>query len=269
MEPFSPTPGTGTVKVRTTTKTPVMVILLIILIFLLFLGAAGFCIYKFIYLPRKIDQEAPRYYPIVNVNLRNSPVSGLEFNKLGSAPYGTELITYEFNPEWSHVKVNAEDKEKRIEGYVSSLYLVDKADFYRLNSIFGDEESRKEIATAKCRTALLNYFKKHGYIGKMASATLEESGIGIAPSDTNQWQVFSRTEKPNNLYFKKLIDRNSKFSDFAVIIKNINTGDRKLLYFYFSEDESPILAMEEDAPLTGYIDKITYKNDAFTIQYAQ
>ena len=266
MEQVDPTPGTGTVRVRTTPKTLVRVI---ILLFLLFLGVAGFCFYKYYYLPMKIDREAPRYYPIVNVNLRNSPVSGIEFNKLGSAPYGTELITYELNPEWSHVKVNAADKEKRIEGYVSSQYLIDKADFYRLNSIFGDDESRKDIATAKCRTALLNYFKEHGYIGKMAPATLEESGIGIAPSDTNQWQVFSRTEKPNNLYFKKLIDRNSKFTDFAVIIKNINTGDRKLLYFYFSEDESPVLAMEEAAPLTGYINKITYKNEDFTIQYAQ
>lgn len=266
MEQTDPKPGTGAIVVKSTNKTILRVILLLLL---LFLGVAGFCYYKFIYLPEKIDREAMRYYPIVNVFLRSSQMAQVDFNKLGSVPYGSELITYEFGPEWSRVKVNASDKEKRLEGYVSSLYLVCKSDFYLLHSIFGDEESKTDVATSKCRTALLNYFKEHRYIGKMSSAALAESGLDIVPDDTNQWQVFTRKEKPNSTYYKKLIDPQSKYTDFAVLIKNINTGERKLLYFYFAEDESPILAMEEAAPVSGYIYKIAYKNGEFTIQYTQ
>lgn len=268
MEHANPKPETGAVVVKTTQKT---LLRLLILALLLFLAVGGFCYYKLVYLPRKIDREAMRYYPIVNIILRTSQMAQVDFNKLGSVPYGSELITYEFGPEWSHVKVNASDKEKRLEGYVSSLYLINKTDFYLLHSIFGDEESKLDIATAKCRTALLNYFKGNRFIGKMTPAALAESGLDIVPDDTNQWQVFTRKEKPNSTYFRKLIDPHSKYSDFAVIIKNINTGERRLLYFYFAEDESPILAKEEAAPVSGYIEKISYngKKGDFTIQYTQ
>ena len=44
-----------------------------------------------------------------------------------------------------------------------------------------------------------------------------------------------------------------------IIIKNINTGDRKLLYFYFDDDETPHLAAEQTAPEYGTIKKITHK----------
>ena len=266
MEQSTPKPETGAIVVKSTKKTLIRVIILLLL---LFLGVGGFCYYKFVYLPEKIDREALRYYPIVNINLRSSQVAQVDFNKIGSAPYGSELITYEFGPEWSYVKINNPDKSKCLKGYVSSLYLVSKPDFYLLHSIFGDEESKTDVATSKCRTALLNYYKENGFIGKMTPSALQESGLNIVPDDTNQWQVFTRKEKPNSTYYKKLIDPHSKFTDFAVIIKNINTGERRLLYFYFAEDESPVLAMEEPAPVSGYINKITYKNGEFTIQYTQ
>lgn len=266
MEQSTPQPETGAIVVKSTKKTLIRVIILLLL---LFLGVGGFCYYKFVYIPKKIDREAPRYYPIVNINLRSSQVAQVDFNKIGSVPYGSELITYEFGPEWSRVKVNSPDKTKQLKGYVSSLYLVSKPDFYLLHSMFGDEESKKDVATSKCRTALLNYYKENRFIGKMTADALAESGLDIVPDDTNQWQIFTRKEKPNSTYYKKLIDPHSKFTDFAVIIKNINTGERRLLYFYFAEDESPVLAMEDSAPVSGYINKITYKKGEFTIQYTQ
>ena len=45
-----------------------------------------------------------------------------------------------------------------------------------------------------------------------------------------------------------------------MLIKNISNDNRKLLYFYFDEDETPHLFTEQDAPKEGYIvdGKIVY-----------
>ena len=127
------------------------------------------------------------------------------------------------------------------------------------NSIWGDVDSKEVIATSKCRIALLNYFKERGYIGKITNEMLNEAGIHIKPNSENQWQVFSKpaNSKYNNEYFKRLYDKDSKFTDFAVIIQNISTNERRLLYFYFDDDETPHLAAELNAPYTGSIKKIT------------
>lgn len=108
-------------------------------------------------MPAKIDREAPRYYTISNMtNLRSSKSAGAEYNKIGSIPFGSELITYSHEADWSEVK-DATGKR----GFIASNYIVEKSDFYRLNSIFGDASSREIIQTVKCRRALLNYFKEH------------------------------------------------------------------------------------------------------------
>ena len=144
---------------------------------------------------------------------------------------------------------------KNLEGFVSSQYILGKKDFFLLNSLFGNQDSREVIATTKCRNALLDYFKTHGYIGAIDSQIKTEAGIDIIPNGENQWQVFCKPKaaKPNSVLFKRLYNSDSQFSDFAVIIKNIVSGDRKLLYFYFSDDETPHLYDEQDAPREGYI----------------
>lgn len=229
-------------------------------------GVGGWFYYKNIYLPRKIDAEAPRYYTFVRIlYLRSSQVAGVDHNKLADLPYGTELITYDHGLDWSHVKVkldnnsysNGHDKNEII-GYVSSAFILDKHDFALLNSIFGDTESKSVISSAKCRIALLNYFKDNGYIGQISDEERMAADIYTTPDDYNQWQVFSKDKnaKHNTTYFKRIVNPESKFTDFAVIIKNIVTGDRKLLYFSFDDDETPHLIFENNAPREGYIEKI-------------
>lgn len=63
-------------------------------------------------------------------NLRSSKSSGAEYNKIGSLPFGSELITYSHDSDWSDVK-DATGKR----GFIASNYIVDKSDFNRLNSI--------------------------------------------------------------------------------------------------------------------------------------
>lgn len=241
-------------------KKPWGLIGLIIGLLILVCGVGGYLYYDNIYLPEKIDREAPRYYTMANaVVLRSSKSSGADYNKIASLPYGTELITYEQDSEWSKVKVNSPNADgNKQEGYIASSLLLNKPDFFLLNSVFGDQESKENVFTTKCRLAVLYYFKTRGYIGKMDEQLRTESGISITPTSDNQWQIFCRPKevKPNNVLFKRLYDKNSRFTDFAVIIKNIVSRERKLLYFYFDDEETPHFFAEQDAPSEGYLKDI-------------
>ena len=153
------------------------------------------------------------------------------------------------------MKLKGKGSSEDIKGYVSSAYLLSKSDFFLLNSIFGNADAKEVIITSKCRLALLNYFKEKKYIGKIDEEMRKDAGITIVPNSSNQWQVFTKQKdvKPNAVYFKKLINPSSKFTDFAVIITNLKSNEQKLLYFYFDDDETPHLATEFPAPYSGYI----------------
>ena len=73
------------------------------------------------------------------------------------------------------------------------------------------------------------------------------------------WQAFSKGKDkyPDAIFFPRFTNSNSKFTDFACIIKNANTGKRKFLLFSFSDSEVPTLINEQDAPETGDITKIS------------
>lgn len=239
---------------------------IIVLLAVIICGVGGYFYYDNVYLPEKIDRESPRYYIVANMLvLRSSRSAGADFNKVASLPYGTELITYEIDSDWARVKVNSPTGEK-LEGYVSSDYLFNKTDFFLLNSIWGNQESKDVIVTTKCRLALLNYFKENNLIGKIDEQMRVEAGISISPNSNNQWQVFTKPKdaKPNSVLFKRLYNKNSQFTDFSVIITNSVSGQRKLLYFYFDEDETPHLLTEQDAPSQGYIVDITYEYDFYS-----
>ena len=204
------------------------------------------------------DKNAKRYYTYVdNLIMRSSQIAGVDYNILQKLNYGTELIAYNQNlenSEWIFVKAN----EKK--GYISTQFMLNKRDFYELNGIFGDAESKEVIYTAKCRKALLTYFQdsiNRNIIGKIdPQIQLEIYGT---QKNREIWQVFSRGKdiNPNTVAYPRITNTNSKFSDFACIIKNISTNKRKLLIFSFSEAGVPSLAFESDAPDEGYILSIT------------
>jgi hypothetical protein len=218
-------------------------VVLLTVLFAVPLIVFGIFYYSNIYLPAKIDREAARYYTFADaVNLRSSQIAGVDYNRISSLKYGSELITYNHGSEWSEVKDAQGNK-----GYISSIYLLDKADFDRLNVIWGDTESKECISTAKCRLALLNYFK--------------DNNLG------SEWKTFCRPQntKPNNVFFSRIYNKNSKYSDFAVIIKDTNTDERKILIFGFNDDESLSWTKSGDAPANGYIKNIylTYSKEIY------
>lgn len=259
---LKPIPGQGWAQEPEKKKTNLTPILLSVALALVILGVGGFFLYNNVIKPRQIDKNAPRYYTFApSVVLRSSKSSGADFNKIGSLPYGTELITYDHGSEWSEVKVNSVNAEgKKIKGFIASPFILEKSDFFLLNSIFGDTDSKSVIETSKCRRALLNYFKGQNLIGRLSAEETAELGLPM-PTQDNQWQVYClpKDATTNNVYFKRLLRKDSKFTDFAVIIKNISTGERKLLFFFFDDDETPHLAAEQAAPEYGTIQKVSIK----------
>lgn len=259
-------PPSDSIAYQEAKKSNSTLIAIIVLLALIICGVGGYLYYDNVYLPDKIDREAPRYYSMANIIvLRSSRSAGADFNKVASLPYGTELITYEKDSEWARVKVNSQNGEKQ-EGFVASPYILNKTDFFLMNSIFGNQDSKETIITTKCRIALLNYFKENHYIGKIDNQMRLDAGITTVPNSENQWQVFTKAKdaKPNSVFFKRLYNKNSQFTDFAVILTNSSSGLRKLLYFYFDEDETPHLLTEQEAPSEGFIKDIKYEYDFYS-----
>ena len=224
-----------------------LVIALIVSIFLIGCGVFGWLYYDFIYLPEKIDREAPRKYPIVNLFLRSSKMSGSDFNKITSVPAGSEIIVYEDDGEWSRVKyIKNNDRSSALEGYMASEYLIAAKEMGLLNSIFADNEVAGELDNSRVRKGLLEYFKNNNFTGKMDQETASQ--LGISTSSYNQWQVMNHHggSKPNEIFFKRAYNKHSKYKDLAVIIENISSGNKKLLYFTYDDNETPHLRLATD-----------------------
>lgn len=224
--------------------------------FFLILGVGGFVAYNFFYVPYVRDRDAPRYYTFANdAVFRSSQIAGVDYNKIKSLEYGAELITYNYGAEWATVK-NI-DKE----GYVNSKLLLNKTDFHTLNSIFGDIESKGTIVTTKCRKALLKYWKDKNYLGKM-DTSLQRDVFGSIQTNKEEWQIFTKGKKVkiNTVYYPRIYNTASKFTDFAVLIKKASTNERRLLIFAFLDNEDAILYYDEPAPENGYIESIKKSN---------
>lgn len=208
------------------------------------------------------DKNAPRMYSFASsLALRSSPAGGGDYNMIGNIPYGSEVLVYDSGTEWTNCKVNGQ------EGYVSPKYLLNKMDFQELNAILADEDTRTAVTQTRFKKALLSYFRDNNIIGKMDEEIQKDVYGTVITKEV--WQLFAKAEVdvPNTVYFSKKSNQNSKFNDFACIIKNNNTGERKIIMFSFDDNEIPKFEGEAEAPNEGYIDSIDYDNGSLTPTY--
>lgn len=195
-----------------------------------------FVVYYFWYIPYATDRDAPRYYTFTNLNLRSSEVGEVEYNLLDLLPYGSELITYSVGDEWASVKAHGK------KGFVSSSLILPSEDFHLLNSIWGNSDAKECVATAKCRIALLDYFKRANLNGGL------------------EWQLYTqkKNSKPNTIFYPRVYNKNSKFTDFAFLVKNNQTKKRMfVLYSFDDETENPVFRYDMEAPEEGYVSSVT------------
>lgn len=193
-------------------------------------------VYLFWYKPYSEESKTPRYYTFTNLNLRSTETSEDDHNLISMLTYGTELITYSINDEWAKVKANGKI------GFVSANLILSANDFHLLNGIWGNPEAKDCVETAKCRLALLDYYKRSSM------------------QNGSEWQLYAKAtqEKTNNVFFIRLFDKNSQFPDFAFLLKNNRTGLQKfVLYSFDDETEKPIYRCDMDAPKDASINNIT------------
>lgn len=185
------------------------------------------------YLPYKKDRDAERTYVYASsLILRSEKLAGVEYNKIGNLLYGTELITYSRDEEWAEVKANGK------EGFVSSKFLLNKSQFDILSKIWGDYESQNTITSTKCRNALMDFCNNRSNEG---------------------WQVFSRgvKTKPNFMFYPRVYNKLSKFTDFFCVLKN-GAGDLKMIAYSFDDEtEVPIFRTAFNIEGTGLIESIS------------
>lgn len=235
-QPSQPLPQVEEVLVVTSSKDNDKMLISILIGVLLVIG--GVLVYFLWYAPYVKDRDAPRTYVVANsVFLRSSQLGGIEYNIVDRVSYGSEVITYGKYGEWAEVKANGQ------EGFISSAYLLDASDFNLLNGVWGDNDAKECIESSKCRMAILDYYKNN---------TLQ--------SGTNGWQIYTRMkdQKPNTVFYPRIYDRNSKFTDFVFILKNAQEGGTRTIVCYSFEDESekPIFRFSAWVPMEGYIQNI-------------
>lgn len=206
--------------------------------------------YLFWFKDYRINKDIPRNYIYTNILiLRSSTMEDVENNRLGTLPYGTELITYSNENGWAYVEVNGK------KGYVPSNYLLNADDFQLLNGVWGNENTQELISTAKCRLAVLDFIKSNNM-----------------KTGNTAWQIFAKPKeiKPNNVLLLNLNDGYDAFAELAFIITNNETSQRKLALYAFSKDETPIFRYSEDAPTQGDIKSITYNkwNEKYKVNYS-
>lgn len=223
-------------SVTTPAKSNDKILISILIGALLVIGGA--LTYSLWYAPYAKDRDAPRMYVVANsVFLRSSQVGGIEYNILGRVPYGSEVITYSQNGEWAEVKVNGQ------KGFMASAYLLHSSDFNLLNGAWGDNDAKECIESSKCRLAILTYYKSNRL-----------------QSGTNGWQIYTRMkdQKPNTVFYPRIYNKNSKFTDFVFILKNANEGGKRIVACYSFEDETekPIFRFSVWGPNEGYIQNI-------------
>lgn len=200
------------------------------------------------YVPYAKDRDALRTYVVANnVFLRSSKVAGVEYNILSKVPYGSELITYSEDMEWAEIKVNG------VKGFVASPYLLKWNDFKLLNDVWASADAREYIESSKCRLAILDYCKSNQF-----------------NTGNEGWQLYTlqKNVKPNNVLFPRLNNGYDKFTEFAFILKNNATQERRFVIYSFDEEtERPVFLYEESAPMEGQIKNVKYVRNQYRVTY--
>lgn len=210
---------------------------------------AGYFIW---FLPSAKDKDALRTYVIANnVFLRSSKVAGVEYNIISKIPYGSQLITYAKDQEWAEVKVD------ELKGFIASSYLLEWDDFSLLNNVWGSADTKEYIESSKYRLAILDYCKRNQL-----------------DTGNEAWQLYTlqKNIKPNNVLFPHLNNGYNKFAEFAFILKNNVTQERRFIIYSFNDEtEKPIFLYEENAPLEGQIKEVkyNYNRNEYQVTYTE
>lgn len=203
------------------------------------LAVLGSLIWFFI--GRLSDSETDRDRHIViaeNLFFRSSPSAITDKNLINKLPYGTELKLLGRDGDWAEVEVEGEH------GYVGWRYILPDSSFKRLNATWDTVNLREIVDQNRSRLAVFDYINRHSL----------ETG---AP----YWQINYANEKgqmPNSVAWPDLKNMYDKYPEFAFIIENGLTHERRMAIYSFDHDtEEPVLIYDEPVVYDGLIRDIS------------
>lgn len=172
-----------------------------------------------------------------NLFFRSSPSAITDKNLIAKLPYGTELHLINRQGDWAEVEVEGEH------GYVGWRYILPDSSFRLLDAVWGTTNVRDIVDQNRCRLAILDYIQLHSL----------QTG---AP----YWEINYGNEKgvkPNSVMSVDLKNMCDKFPEFAFIIENGMTHERRLAIYSFDPDtEEPINIFDQPVDYDGLIQDI-------------
>ena len=218
--------------------------LFLIVASLLAVSLISIIVYFNIYVPWKVERDAPRMYVLPNIlKLRNSQSMVSDGNIIKKIPYGSEVVVYSLDSNWANVHVG-DDK-----GFMGFPYkfLVDKKTFFEIDGIFGNKEARELVATSYLKHVLRKYFETHNMSG-IIPPEIQTQFPEISTKNKDIWQIFAANQ--NAKYNVQAIGKVTGIdtSCFAVIIKNVKDQSKKILIFQFDEKDQPKLLFDSSFP---------------------
>jgi hypothetical protein len=198
---------------------------------------------------------APKYPPLYvfaeSVSLRVAPTTKSE--RIGTLEYGTKVFPVKESPvfdieeeaQWYPVKANGS------KGYVHNDLLLSERDFQLLEGVLSEPGVKALVQKTSYRRAVIDYMNSRGL-------------------DYTLWKIVPNTDRgtATSVYLGKVLDRRSKIVDFAILLDNVETGERKFLLFSFDSDEKPFLVEEQVAPSRGFISSVSKRGSAFVVNYS-
>lgn len=169
-----------------------------------------------------------------------------ENNILSNIPYGTLVDVTSQKGGFSEVEVDGK------EGYVMSDMLLKENDFKLLDGVWGNAMASECVIINRYRLAILNYVKaSHMQTGK------------------NGWQLMAKDMKtlPNSVLYPNINNGYDKFPDFAFVLINTKTNEKRTAVYSFTDDGQPKLVYEEQAE-KAYMYSVVYKNGTYIINYS-
>lgn len=230
----------------------------IVALFIVLLMLGGGAVYFILH----SGKEDVYYVYATDVMMRSSPEANRgNGNIITTLPYGSlfRVTDDQVYSDGKHIFYYGSDSAGTYAGYVAKDYLMPQEDFRFLDDIFGNENARnligrginrKGCGETRYKRALLQYFGDE--LGKNA----------------NKWKIYCRNpEWVTNSVFYGDYANDSNEIEFAVVIKNVNTNERRLLCFDFDENENVSSFGVLNAPEAGYLKSVYWisKDDAICL----
>lgn len=203
------------------------------------LAVLGALIWFFTNRSSDADDDGDKHIVVAeNLFFRSSPSAITDNNLINRLSYGTELKLLGREGDWAEVEVEGEH------GYVGWRYILPDSSFTRLNRAWDTANIREIVDQNRSRLAVLDYINKHSL----------ETG---AP----YWQIHYANEKgkmPNNVAWPDLKNMCDKYPEFAFIIENDMTHERRMAIYSFNPDtEEPMLIYDQPVEYEGMIQDIS------------